>query len=454
MKLPVMCAALLGVATLIGTNKTLAQSMTNPSCEARSTQLLSALQKHDYSEAELNFDARMRAALPPDKLQAVWEQTLPAQFGAFKRAAEPQPGSDNEPVVTPVQFANGWLDMRVACNTDGTLKGLFFAPGSAPARASADQSSAPAQTETHFLNKALDVASPLGPLPGTLTLPKGDGPFPAVLLVAGSGPNDRDETIGPNKPFLDLANGLAAHGIATFRYDKRTRVYPGKMAGKAITVDDEVTNDAVTAAALLAQQPQIDATHVFVLGHSLGALMAPRIAQHDPKLTGAILMAAPVTLDLDTVLRQTRYIEHLHGATTQQLAQATAPIIAARDALTHADPAHPPVGDFFHAPASYWLSLRDYHPIVVAKNLPQPLLILQGERDYQVTPKHDFAQWQHAFAHDPRVTLEQFPGLSHLFMPAGNPPSPADYAKPGHVDSKVIDAIAQWITTQAHAKVN
>lgn len=452
MKLPMMCTAILGAASLICTSMAMAQRTTDQGCEARSAALLSALLKHDYADAALHFDARMRAALPPDKLQAVWEQTLPTQFGAFERAAKSRSGNANEPVITPLQFANGWLDMRVACDAEATVKGLFFAPGSAPMPASSEESSAPTQGAAQSVDKALDVMSPLGPLPGTLTLPKGNGPFPAVLLVGGSGPNDRDESIGPNKPFLDLANRLAAHGIATFRYDKRTHVYGAKMAGKPVTVDDEVTDDAVVALKLLAQQPYIDATRVFVLGHSLGALMAPRIAQHDPKLAGAILMAAPVTLDLDTVLRQTRYIAHLNGTSTEQLAKATNPIIAARDAIAHADPANPPAGEFFHAPASYWLSLRDYQPIAVAKTLQQPLLILQGERDYQVTPEHDFAQWQKALAHDSRVTLKEFPGLSHLFMPGSNPPSPADYNKPSHVDTKVVEFIAHWIASQAHAK--
>src|SRR6185437_11029464 len=99
----------------------------------------------------------------------------------------------------------------------------------------------------------LSVSSAAGPLPGTLTVPAGDGPFPAVLLIAGSGPNDRDETIGPNKPFADLARALAMHGIASLRYDKRTFVY-GKNS-RVGNVDDEVTDDALAALQTLAKQP-------------------------------------------------------------------------------------------------------------------------------------------------------------------------------------------------------
>ncbi len=297
--------------------------------------------------------------------------------------------------------------------------------------------------DAHAADTELSVSSPPGPLPGTLTVPAGDGPFPAVLLIAGSGPNDRDETIGPNKPFLDLARALESHGIASFRYDKRTLVY-GKNS-RVDGVDDEVTGDALAALQLLEKQPRIDNRRLFVLGHSLGGLMAPRIATRAPEVAGVILLAAPVTFDLDTVLRQMRYILGVQHASPEQTEQLLAPVLGARDALAHADPAHPPSGEFFHAPASYWLSFRGYDPVAVAKQLQRPLLILQGGSDYQVTPHDDFAQWQSAFAHDKRVTLREYPGLYHLFMPAGDPPSPSDYTKPGHVDPTVSNDIAQWI---------
>lgn len=298
-------------------------------------------------------------------------------------------------------------------------------------------------SDARSTDSELAVSSAVGPLPGTLTMPPGEGPFPAVLLLAGSGPNDRDETIGPNKPFLDLANGLAGRGIATFRYDKRTRVFGANS--RVGTVDDEVTDDAVAAVQLLAKQPGIDAARVFVLGHSLGGLMAPRVAARAPRVAGVILLAAPVTFDLDTVLRQIRYITTVQHASAAQVEQITAPIVIARDAIAKADPAHPPAGEYFHGPASYWLSFRGYDPVAVAKNLRRPLLILQGGRDYQVTPKDDFARWQAAFAHDKHATLKEYPTLYHLFMPGGDPPSPADYARAGHVDATVVADIADWI---------
>ena len=113
-------------------------------------------------------------------------------------------------------------------------------------------------------------------LPGTLTLPAGTARVPAVVLVHGSGPHDRDETVGVNKPFLDLAEGLAAQGIAVLRYEKRTRVAPLSFIGRRFTVNDEVVDDAVAAVQLLRTEPGIDPARIVVVGHSLGAVRASR----------------------------------------------------------------------------------------------------------------------------------------------------------------------------------
>lgn len=177
-----------------------------------------------------------------------------------------------------------------------------------------------------------------------------------------------------------------------------------------------------------------------------------RIGQRDPQLAGLILLAAPASLGLDTLIRQMRCIGSLNATPAIEMDKVLSPVIKARDELAKADPAKLPAGMFFHAPASYWLSLRDYNAVTVAKSLRMPMLVLQGGGDYQVTPKEDFTHWKEAFLHSVRVQLKTYPGLSHLFMPAGQPPSPADYGKAGHVDAQVIGDIAAWVNAQpAHS---
>ena len=384
-------------------------------------------------------------------MMAQFWQSLPTKnnLGSYEHAGSARLIHYGSAVIvdTPLQFTHGRKILRVACDASGNIEGFFVRP--APQEMSKPAKTAPSPSSAN--EQPLAVSSPYGPLPGLLTLPAGTGPFPGVVLVAGSGPEDMNETIGPNQPFHDIALGLAANGVATLRYDKRTYLYARQMmsANPDVTVDDVVTDDALTALHELARQKSIDPHRLFVLGHSLGAMMAPRIVLRDSQVNGLILLAAPATGDLLAVAeRQVHYIARVEKWSAVKLRQALAPIMRVRKVLAHADPAHPPSGLFFHATASFWLSLRSYHPIATAKRLSEPMLILQGGSDYQVTPKNDFARWRAAFVHNSRVKLIEFPGLDHLFMPAGNPPSPADYSRPGHVNARVIHAIGAWIRAQ------
>ncbi len=416
-------------------------------CQDHAGALIDALARGDVANAGKDLNSAVRQALPADKLQQVWAQ-IQTQAGVYQKHAAPTMKSvDGQPlVVTHVSFAAMPLDALVACDADGRISTFRLVP----AQAAVEPNAAAVEGVGE---QPLAVMSPFGPLHGTLTLPRGAGPFPAVLLIAGSGPSDRDETIGPNKPFRDLAQGLAAAGIASLRYDKRTRLYAAQMAqaqkaGEPLTVDDEVTDDALSALKLLAKQPGVDGRRLFVLGHSLGAMMAPRVGQRDPQLAGLILLAAPASLNLDKVIRQMRYIGRQQGLSAVAMGEQLAPVVQARSALAQVDAVHPSDQLYFHAPASYWLSLRDYNAVKVAASLRMPMFVLQGGGDYQVTLKDDFAQWQAAFPHSQRVRLQEYPGLSHLFMPSDAVPGPADYAKPAHVDARVIGDIASWINAQ------
>lgn len=410
------------------------------SCGARSTEILDALHKGDFASATTHFDARVKAAVDAQRLGEIWQHMLPAQFGAFDHADAPRPDMQGSAIVeTPLHFAHGNLVMRVACNAEGEVAGLRFVPAPAPA---ATGTLGPGE-------RHLDVPSPLGPLPGIFTTPTGSGPFPVVVMVAGSGPHDGDETIGPNKPFRDIAQGLAAAGIASLRYDKRTLTYAAQMAAhNDVTIDDEVTADALAAIKLAGAQPGIEPHRVFVLGHSLGAYMAPRIGQRDDSLAGLILLAAPARPLLDVQAQQVREVGKRQGLSDEQIASRLRVIEAERQWLAGKDVSTPATGSFGGVPQSYELSLRDYDVVAAAKALGMPMLILQGGSDFQVSPQRDFERWKSALAGRSRATFHRYDGLSHLFMPAGSSGTPADYQAPGHVDAKVVQDISNWVKDQ------
>lgn len=464
-----------GVAMAVVTAMPPSAAKPTAQCEAHGQAALSAMTRGDFDEATRNFAPQAASEVSPAMLAAVWQQ-LTAQMGDFKSLGPlgPRQFNGSELLVATLAFTGGTLDALVACDADARITTFRLVPAAAlPAPAGtrgAPMSPAAAmeqlRSETMAAQRGphppikahveadgarvapLDVPSPLGPLRGALTLPPGHGPFPAVVLVAGSGPQDLDETIGPNKPFRDMADGLAKVGIASLRYDKRAFDYAAKVsANPDFTIDDEVTNDALAALHLLAKQASVDPRRVFVLGHSEGGMLAPRIAQRDPRMGGVIMLAAPARPLLAVSRDQIREAA-AHGAPAAGIAQALQANEAEQALLDKADPAHPPTGTYGGAPQSWWLSLHDYHPVAVAKSIALPMLILQGGRDFQVSPTLDFDAWKQALAGRPDVTFHLYPALGHLFRPAGKTGTVADYLKPGAMDAQVIDDIARWIEAQ------
>jgi dienelactone hydrolase len=300
--------------------------------------------------------------------------------------------------------------------------------------------------------RAMVVPGPV-PLPGTLTIPAGRGPFPGVVLVHGSGDGDRDETMpapfAPSKPFEDIAWGLAAKGIVVLRYDKRARVDPAWYIGKNFTVYDESIQDALSALNVLRGEPEVDRRRVFQLGHSLGGMLAPRIAAADAHLAGIIIMAGATRMQLvDQMDRQGAYAVAIAGPDSGKVRaqrQAAAPIYARIRALREADTSdNTPIPGLGGTGTRYWLDLSHYDPAATMRTLRTPALVLQGMRDFQVAPVQ-VDDWVRAVGPGHAITVDRYPALNHLFIAGTGTPSPADYMTIGHVDPKVISDIAAWI---------
>ncbi|MFC5437964.1 alpha/beta fold hydrolase [Rhodanobacter umsongensis] len=409
-------------------------------CVENSAASLEALTRGDFADARAHFNAAIGKQLDAARLKQAWTQ-VQASAGAYGgHAASARQLLQGEPaVVTPITFAKMPLDLVTSCDAQGSIAHFRFLPAAMVTSVEPVK----AQVEADGVRVSpLDVPTPVGPLQGALTMPVGRGPFPAVVLVAGSGAHDMDESIGPNKPFRDIAEGLARAGIASLRYDKRPFDYPRGWGGKdGPVIDAEVTDDAVAAVRLLAAQKVVDPRRVFVLGHSLGAMMAPRIGKRAPQLAGLILMAAP-TRTLLSVLAQQIHDQNPQGPDKSALRDIEA-IRNEQRLLAQVGPGLPPQGTFMRQPQSYWLSLHDYHQMAVAKSLSVPMLFLQGDADFQVSPTLDFAQWKQGMAGRSNATFHLYPGLSHLFMPANQ--TGDDYSKPSRVDPHVIGDIASWI---------
>jgi dienelactone hydrolase len=297
---------------------------------------------------------------------------------------------------------------------------------------------------TLYKEKSTYIEWPGHQLAAVITTPKDGNSFPIVVLVHGSGPNDMDETIGPNKPFKDIAAGLAVNGIASIRYVKRTVIYPQEF-GKAYTVKEEVLDDALQAIALAKKVEGVDTKQIYVLGHSLGGMLAPRIATLAPDLKGIILAAAPARSLPDIIIEQNKYmvsqIKDTSAVMQKNLADAITEIEKAK--ITKLGKMKPD-SIILGLPASYWADLNSYNQVETAKKLKQRIFILQGGYDFQVT-ETDFNLWKEALSANSNVSFKLYPDFNHLFSQQEAKGNATQYQKPSNVEQRTIEDLANWI---------
>lgn len=407
--------------------------------------VVDALRAGHHDEIRDVFDRRLRKAVPAKVLRAAWEAQT-AEFGDVVELGEPvlERAERWTVVKIPVACANGRFTVLMSVDDEsGLLNGLRLAQADEVGAWAPPSYADPSRFREHDV---LLGEQPFA-VPGTMSLPTAPGPHPAVVLLAGGAPFDRDETSGCNKPLKDLAWGLASRGVAVLRFDKITYIRRSIMAEQAgFTAAEEYVPHATAAVRLLHRHPNVDADRVFVLGHSMGGKLAPRVAAAEPAVAGLILLAADTQPMQWNAVRVARYLASLNpgkpsaDAVIQELARQAALVDSAD--LTASTPTEElPLG--YSAP--YWLDLRAYDQVAVASALDRPMLILQGGRDYQVTVADDLPGWQATLGHRPDVDIRVYEGDDHMFFPGTGRSTPASYWPPQHVDPTVIEDIAHWL---------
>jgi len=412
---------------------------------SEATVFVDQLSEGNYGMVFARFDEAMGRALPKETLRMTWE-ALERQVGVYERqtGVRSERAGKYEAVFVTCRFERMTLDVKVVFDPEGRVAGLFFLPAgmSTPSR------SAPYVVSDAFKEREVKIGKAPWVLPGTLSVPEGSGPFPAVVLVHGTGPSDRDATVGACTPFRDLAQGLASRGIMVLRYEKRTRHYAKQMESLSdrLTTEEETVADALAAVAFVKTVPNVDARAVYVAGHSFGGTLAPEIGRQDPEIAGLIVLAGITRRLEDVIVEQYAYIFGLDGEVSDAERAYLAELEAQRtrvrgEELTKSPPSSElPLG----LPAAYWLHLRGYRPELTAARLNMPMLILQGGRDYQAT-RQDFEGWREALGRLERVRFKWFPELNHLFVAGEGESGPADYLTSGHVSLRVIEEIRGWI---------
>ena len=293
------------------------------------------------------------------------------------------------------------------------------------------------------------------PLKGMLTLPEGKGPFPAVVLVHGSGSSNMDEKVGKLTPFKDIALGLAQRGIASVRYNKRSFAHGLKMlrARTPITVREEVIEDALLAAAMLRADSRIDPARVFLAGHSMGAMLAPRIECEGGDFRGLVLLAgSPRRLEEILVDQTEEILAGMSGFARKIMQKQLVKLQKSFEGLYELTDEQAKQKKMGGGTTLYYF--KEMGQPTVADWLAQthkPMLIVQGEKDVQVKANLDFVRYQKMLGDRENVTFKPYPGLNHAFVTArfdSIAKAKKEFATERHIGAAVLDDIASWIKAQ------
>lgn len=414
-----------------------------------------------YDSAATYFDPSLRAQVTPEFLKKNGQEITTA-MGKFHKISEAHPATVQGYKVWRYYsaFDKSKIDIQVVFSTEHKLLGFSFVPHVAsPAENTPDSigkgedaanSQDPEELRLDSINKvhasSYNIQSDDLLIPGTLLVADKNNKKKLVILVHGSGPNDRDETIGENKPFKDIAEGLLQQGISSYRYDKRTKVAPQTMQHND-NIDREVTDDAVNIIQYFHANDTFRNYKLYLIGHSLGAMMAPRIALRSPsRLSGVVMLAGPARPFLDVAMQQLIYLDSLQPnppldsilkTSRQQVQYLHSPAFNAKSPIDSMP---------FNQPAVYWQSIMSYNQVKAFKKTTIPFLFLQGGKDYQIT-REDYALWKKAARGRANDTFKFYPDVFHLFIKSYGTPGPQDYQVPGKVSPKVIADIGAWITS-------
>ncbi|MBC8536872.1 alpha/beta hydrolase family protein [Feifania hominis] len=359
--------------------------------------------------------------------------------GQFAQLAAPYSFSMQgyEMAVLPTRFTAGAANICVTVDTAGKIAGIQLLPYGETVPAVMPEGVS--ESELNFTAADSKVFS------GTMTKPDGEGKFPCVVLVHGSGMNDRDETAGPNKPFRDVAWGLAERGIAVYRYDKRTYLYPNESSlDETFDMEKETTLDAVDAVNMVAQLPYVDTENIVVLGHSQGGYKIPAIAEKADQADKFIIMSGPARSLPDLMVEQYTFLTTVNGVQTEQGKQMVAALKADIAKLTDDSVPDSEILPMLGARKYYWKQTLGYDPIEVSKSITEPVLVTQGERDYQVTME-DFALWKAAHADDANWNFLSYPKMNHMQADGEGPMNNLEYLVPHRVKEQLLDDYAAFI---------
>ncbi len=414
----------------------------------KALEIIDLFKSEQFEKAYTFCDEVMLRKITPERFQSIWESLAAVNGDLNEIGATRYNYLDSFHVTTTkLKFKNGAVGLRLSFNLKWQISGIYIVEAD-------PMYNIPAYINTFGF---YEIKIPFGPVgfenEAILTVPIQEKKYPCVIIIGGSGPIDKDATIGPNRIYKDFAWGLASNGIATLRFDKRTKAYFGKIMeqhknGNYYTIEQEYLADLKELVNKVSKKNAIDPKRIYLMGHSQGAGLMPLFLKQNKKVAGAIMAAGNYTSLQDLMLYQFEYLKPLQAKTKADSAVFDNMVVQAIHAkILNLPNTFPNDSLPVMYPFSYWNYLNKLNIISLAKNNKKPVLVLQGERDYQV-PYTEYLKWKTTLNSNPNYQFTSFQKLNHMFLEGEGKSTPEEYAIRSNVPDYVIDDIANWIKAQ------
>lgn len=386
----------------------------------------------DFTETMALFSSEMKRLISEDQLKQAWNLTT-TDMGTFKalRSVTEETKDTASLVYVILDYDITGIQILFSYNANKKLNGLWF-------------NYAPFETElmdNDFFEEAnISFGDKNNPIEGILTLPKEVKNPPVAILVHGSGDHDADESIGVNKPFRDLAYGLANKGVAVIRYKESS----SRKAKEEYTIQDDSLYDAAEAIKYALSCGKVDKDRIVLVGHSLGGMMAPKIAMDNIEVAGIVSLAGSPRRLEDIILDQNSILLQADDSITDlQYRLYMARVKSEVDKVKKIKKSGSEV--ILGYPASYWYSLNQIDTPSLVKELDIPMFIAQGNDDFQVYADIDYVEWQGLLKDKDNVIFKLYDNLNHLFMESNGRMDTTEYNIKGNVSQILIEDLAKWI---------
>lgn len=407
---------------------------------ARVNENIYLLKSGKFQSLHDRMDETMKRIADPSKLEGLWDGLI-FQFGELKTLGDTKVKKQDSLWFgyNSLGFEKGSIKLKMVLDESLLISGLFIEPIEVPY-------SPPGWIHMRSIYESKKPV-PLNDFPseGMAAFPNTNTRVPLVIIVGGSGPNDKDLTLGSNKIYKDLALGLAHYGIASYRYDKRTKAFGNKMGDPSkLTVTQEYLLDLQAIVAMFRKDERIDTQRIYLFGHSEGGYLCPWFMTEIQGLAGFITFGANYQNLMETLKPQLTYlIENTNSDEGKKVYQEElSKIPYALNKLKVDSPRDSiPLGIW----PTYLIHLNKVAPKNYLTQIKQKrILILQGKRDYQVQ-EQEFDLWKAALKSHSDAQFTIYQELNHVMLRGEGKSLPNEYLEQGNVSFTLTKDIANWV---------